>query len=116
MLDDICEWNADPWDNHRPGFDTAHAIDAFLERMGFYKIFEMKCTGLLGMALDFDRPGMRLEVLRILVRVVLLRTELIVIVISRDVFVRVYGLVGAQITFRDVGELGTSLCRQQSRH
>ena len=77
--------------------DAAHAVDALLEIEWPNEVFEVERAGLLRVALDRDRPGSRLEILRVLERVGLARPELVVVVVGRDVLVTVERLVSAVV-------------------
>ena len=48
---------ASPGNHHRPTFDTAQAVNAFLHGTPLHHIFQIKARGFLHQALHFNGPG-----------------------------------------------------------
>ena len=92
-LDDFGKRDADPGNDHRPGLDTAHAVDALLEIEWLDKVVEVERAGLLYVPVNRDRPGACFEVLCVAKRIVLAGAELVIVVVGRDVLVTI-GLLG----------------------
>ena len=108
MIDYISQRNADPGNDHRPCLDTSHAIDTLFEVERLDEILEIERAGLLGMTVDGNRPWPWVEVLRVAVRVVLARAELVKIIVSRDVFVAIWRHIGTQFALADVRQTGAT--------
>ncbi len=89
------EREPEPGDDHRPGLDAAHAIDAFLQRVSAEQVVGVELAGPLDLAADRDRPGAGAESRGLARGIVLARSELIEVVVSRDVRIRGAGLTGA---------------------
>ena len=104
VLDDVGERNADPRNHHRPRLYATHAIDALLEIKRLDEIVEIERPRLLRVPIDRYRPGARLEVARIHGGVSLARTELVEVVVRRNVFVAVGLIICAERAGCDVGQ------------
>src|SRR5882672_6706852 len=52
----IAEWESDPGNDHRPGFDAAVAVDALLERVRADDVLDRKFSGLRRLTGDRYRP------------------------------------------------------------
>src|SRR5207248_6164521 len=55
-LDESCERKADPWHDHRPGFDTTETINPLLQWEFSDEIFETNLERLLHETSDVDLP------------------------------------------------------------
>src|SRR5262249_33816223 len=107
-LDEIRERKADPRNHHRPGFDAAMAVDAFLERLALENVFDVIRRLLVALAVDDDVPVGGDPVPRILGRQVLVDAELVVVVVRGDLIPRVRLVdrgVGAERALLDVRQL-----------
>ncbi len=87
---------ADPRDDHRPALDAAHAIDALFERDGLENVFKGVGCGFRHEAIDLHRPGARFQRTRIGGRIALPRSELIEVVVARDIRFRRERLIGRE--------------------
>ena len=104
-LDEVAERKSNPGNHHRPGFDAAHAVDALLEREPLHDVFDVVGARLRALSVDDHRPGSRLERAGVARRILLVETELIVVVVGGDVFVRVELLGGVERALLEAGQL-----------
>ena len=106
-LEQVAKREADPRNHHRPRFDAAQAIDPLLEREALEQILERVVAGLADLAVDLHRPGRRLELAAVGLRVALVGAELVEVVVAGDVLERVELLAGrAERALAYVGERG----------
>ena len=94
LLDEIGQREADPRNDHRPGFDAPMPVDPFLKCLPLQDVFEIVGGRLATFAVDHDLPRLGLERLRVLRWRVLVGTELIVVVVRGDLLPRVDLIVG----------------------
>src|SRR5215469_8180282 len=72
---------------HRPAFDAAHTIDAVFQ-MHLQQGVDVEGLRLIDQAFHLDRPRMSVEILGQVRRLVLVRAELVIVVVMRDVVER----------------------------
>ncbi len=84
-LEQSGEREAGPGDHHRPGFDAAHAVDAFFQRLALEDVFEREVSGFFGQAGDFHAPRSWLESAGMGSRIALAGAELVEIVVVRGI-------------------------------
>src|SRR5205807_9774558 len=77
---------ADPRHDQRPGLDATEAVGTLFERMGLENVLEREFPLDLRLAVDRDAPGLGLQKVRVALRVLLLRAELVEVVVARDLF------------------------------
>jgi len=94
-LDEVGQGKAVPGDDHRPGLDAAHAVDALLERKPLLQLVDVDAEGLLHQPLHRHGPGPRLEGAGVLRGVRLVRAELVEVVVVGDGLVLGGRLLGA---------------------
>ena len=102
---DLGQGNTNPGNDHRPGFDAAHAVDVLFEIEGLHKVVEVEGAGFLRVSCDLNRPGSGSESLRIPVGLVFSLAEFVEIVVRGYVLEAVRCLVGTKRAIGNVGEL-----------
>ena len=95
-LQEVGEREADPGDDHRPGLDAAHPIDALLEREPAAELVDIHDLRLGDLSVDGDGPGAGPEGPRPPRRLVLVDAELVEVVVRRHVAIRSLRLRGAE--------------------
>jgi len=86
-LQQISQREADPWDDHRPAFDAAHAIDTFFGGCDFKDVVETKDFWFLHETLDGNFPIADYETGSGRGDSFFIGREFVEIVVVRDVFV-----------------------------
>ena len=87
-LDQLGQRQANPRNDHRPAFDTAHAVDALFKRREFEQFVDVVDPGVLDQAFDRHRPRPGNQRSGASRRVGLVGAELVVVVVRGDVLVR----------------------------
>ncbi|SSM13014.1 Uncharacterised protein [Klebsiella pneumoniae] len=75
---------ADPGDHHRPGFHTAHTINALFQREAFGQIVMVKGQRFRHFATDGERPGIGAQATRVRRRIGFIEAEFIKIIVTGD--------------------------------
>src|SRR2546426_7415806 len=109
--EEIAEGEAEPGDDHRPGLDAAHAVDALLEREPAEQLVQVDDLWFLHLAVDAHSPGPGPQRARQLGRVALVGAELVEVVVGGHVAVRRARLVGAVRPLPRDGKLGRTIRR-----
>src|SRR5438309_6114858 len=104
--EEIAEREAEPRNDHRPGLDAAHAVDALLEREPAEQLVHVDDLRFLYLTVDAHRPGAGPQRAGQLRRVALVGAELVEVVVGGDVAVRRARLVGAVRPVPRDGKLG----------
>ena len=95
-LEHVAQRHAEPGDDHRPAFDAAHAVDAFLRRQALQQVLERHLAGLRAMPAHRDRPRRGAQRLGRSSRIVLGRAEFVEIVVAGGVRLAGQFLAGAE--------------------
>ena len=110
-LDQVAERKADPRHHHRPRFNAAQPVDAFLERVRAQNVLQ-RIVGLghPDVALNPDGPRRRLQLARVARRVLLVGAEFVEVVVAGDVLERIPLLIRAEQAGRQRLQRRLSLC------
>ena len=92
LPEQVAQWQAHPGNDHRPAFDAAQSVDAFLRRKFAQQPIDVDDARARDFAFDAQRPGMRVEVFRQGGDRALVRRILVEVVVAGDL-VPAVGLV-----------------------
>src|SRR5690606_2985618 len=84
-LKQISQRKTQPGDDHGPALNTAQTIDTLLQSVGRQQFIQGQTPWASHLTIHPKRPGLRLPVPRMASRIPLLRTELVEIVVLRDI-------------------------------
>src|SRR5207248_1641660 len=88
-LDHLRERYPLPRDDHRPGFDAAKTVSAINDFMRLDQILEVVVARPPAESLDAHAPRLWMKARRVVLRVLFVRSELVEVVVRRDLLVRV---------------------------
>ncbi len=116
FFEEFAEGKAGPGDDHGPGLDAAHPVDAFFGGGDLHEVVEVEGFGIGDEAGDFDFPAIGFEIGGGGGDAILIKAEFVEVVVVGDVFEGGFGFIGEETGggvglggrgCDDVGEIGS---------